>query len=274
MKDEGVKKGVFAGLKYAFYLFVHLPIRIIAEIVNPTWTQFRFIERFTIPIIQFVGDKWIQRINDTYSRVAAHLYDGVGAEVKPDIAGIEGVVNAFKFRRILSLIFAALLLEFGYEGVVGLGKAIADSTLVASTLGALFTATTPTNLYGYGGSDDAMWGFLAGGAGLWLIIPAVVGLYFTYLAMLILRFFVDGIRAVVYTPTRDLRLFILDVLDYTIAKTEEIYGDDVAKTAAQITIEAYTVDNQAVYDHLAKIGDEKRLLEYAPEEQEWIGGEK
>ena len=268
MREEGVKKGVFAGAKYAFYLSFKLPIRIIAEIVNPTWTQFRFIERFTIPLIQFVGGGEVQRITDTYSRIASHMNDGIDAEMKPDIAGIEGVVNVFKARRILALAIAAFLVSVGIEGVMELATAISDSTLFAS-IGAALLGNQGS--YGLHGSTDSFWGFLGVGISAWYIIPIAVSLYFTYLAMLILRFFIEGVRAVVYTPTRDLRLFILDVLDYTIAKTEEIYGDDVAKEAAKATIEAYTLNENGIYDHLAKIGDEKRLIEYAPEEEEWIG---
>lgn len=269
MKDEGVKKGVFAGAKYAFYLSFKLPIRIIAEIVNPTWTQFRFIERFTIPIIQLVGGGEVQRINDTYSRIASHINDGIEAEMKPDIAGIEGVVNVFKARRILSLVIAAFLVSFGIEMVMEFASVVSDSAFFAS-VGAAFWGNQG-NYSGFHGASDSFWGFLGVGISAWYIIPIVASLYFAYLVMLILRFFIDGVRAVVYTPTRDLRLFILDVLDYTIAKTEEIYGDDIAKEAAKATIEAYTLNVDGIYDHLARIGDEKRLIEYASEEEEWIG---
>jgi len=261
MQDFGVEKGIFIGLKYLFWLGFYLPIKVLLGLLHPRWEYFRIIEKATTPLMQFgFAGAAFDALNANFARYVDTQVNEIEADVKPDLASIERVLYTFRLRRIVALVVAGFALEIGYETIVEM----LDSVGAIAAITTLFSAAASGPMLDFSG-DAISSDMTAVGLSVvvWWAVGVAAAAYFSYLLILIIRLFGEGVRSLFWTRKEDLEMFIVDALDYSYAKAREIYRDhgNVAKVALAMTLENFVLDDEGDYNHFEKMDDRRRLAE-------------
>jgi len=245
MAELGVKKGFFIGIGYLFYLFVTVPLRVIAYLLNPDRKLFNAVDRAVMPFMLFFvygsgREHPIRLIFENYEKYINHLVDGTNADIKADISGVEAVISAYKIRKVLTLIVFSFLMYLGLDLLFGLFSGLTDTVASAGSLGAGIYDLANLDA----GEETALSAVLGMGA-MW-IVAIIVGFvllaYFAYVLMLILNFYVASFKVVVSdVDNAELESFMYELLQNSMKKAQEIYGLEIAKQAYSAILENYQV---------------------------------
>lgn len=239
LRDLRIKKGFFPGLRYSLFLAIVLPFRLLAFVLTPSWTWVRFVERQIIsPLLEFAtisGDSSPSvLLGNVYERylhtLSANEKNGIEKPVvKPEISSIDRVLIYAKLRVLLALcVFAMVAILLG-DGISGLGDAI---SFLLGFLTTLFSPWTDTG--------HLIISVLSGATVYWVLV-AVMGAFVSYLFIFAIRFVLEMFTQLIYTDRKIMQEFIDDTLHYTILKSMEIYGEDMAMAAYEFLMENYTM---------------------------------
>lgn len=244
----GVKKGFFSSIKYLIYVFVVFPLILLKNIINVNYTFYQSIEKLTFAIMFFFSKDSNEILSNNYQRFVNADINNANQTLTADVAGIQSVINYYRAFKAVSM----FLFLFIYLGITYIGIHIL--ALVISVIIAKLVAI---------GAGIAWGGFHGLGFGLLLFVVSLIVLtvflflLFGYVAFVGLKLLLLQLNAIIYVEKEDLTDFIINALDFTILKTEEIYGEDTAEVALNAVIENFVLrrDDKVFVDN-------KRLLEY------------
>jgi hypothetical protein len=267
LKDLEVQKGFKAGLKYWTIILVVLPIKILRIIANIDYPFVFFMQKLFMAFISIFEIEKLKSLGENYAIfVNAILQKGENI-VKPNLANVQEIINIYRLVKILSVafvfVFASEMVDLGVEAIVGM----------LNHLFAMVTATTTTTAFTVLAPNSASDGFLVG-LSVWAVLQLIfyfavsifVFTFFAYLFFAFLKLLYKEFKAFLYVDMDDLAQFLIEELDYTYAKTAELYGEDVAKKALMMMLENYVVKNNE-FDVV--VNDEK-LLEIRDEYKKLI----
>ena len=269
LRDLDIKKGFIPGLRYSLFLAVVLPLRLLAYMLTPSWTWVRFLERQIIsPLLEFAtisGDSAPSvLLGNVYERylhaLSANEKNGTEKPViKPEISSIDRVLIYTKIRVLITLGIFAMAAFFLGRGISGLGDVI---SLMLGFLTMLFSPWTDTG--------HIIISVLNGAIVYWGLV-VVVGAFLAYLFIFAIRFFLEMFTQLVYTDRKIMQEFIDDTLHYTISKSIEIYGEDMAMAAYELLMENYTMQGsryQKAAPHYTRLPwDKPKIPSEDPDDQ-------
>ena len=235
LRDLNVKKGFWAGLAYFIWMTFVLPARVLTFLFLPRWAYVHFVQKYLVsPIFEadFIsGSETPSKLmGDVYQKYLHYFADaeksGISVStLKPNSAVLERVMTFARVRSIVTLFIFGMIAQFLYEYVSVLGDMVGWVVMIFGTLfGSLF------------GHDSIIAGFFTG---LWgaRITWALSAILFSYLGMVFISFFVLGVKAVMYGDKAMVMRFVDDSIHYTVTKSKELYGEDVALKAYELLLE-------------------------------------
>jgi len=250
--DLKIVKGVSAGIGYLIYIFFVLPLKLLEFILNPSWAWVYFMQRHMVsPLFEIdalTGSESPSRLlGEIYEKNLNYLKttsdSGVNSStLKPSISILERIMIFAKVRVIMTL----LLFAFGTVALFELFSGIFDM------LGLLFGAISGLIGIGYMHSSldsGALIGGLSLGSLIGYVFWVIGGALIAYMMMFAVRFFLQSIKSIMFADRKMLKDFVDDTLHYTISKSIELYGEDVALKAYDLllenvvtNVERYTTD--------------------------------
>ena len=236
LRDLGIKKGIWSGIKYSFWLFFILPLKIINFIIRPDWKVIDFVERNMItPVMEmsFVsGEKSPSLIlGETYEKYLNFLISTekvqASSMIKPQTDSIEKVVNYAKIRSLITIgLFSVLMFVFT--------EAVIEFADFIGSLGWLGVFSSYLSI-----SADSM---------IFAIImfsfKAAIYAFFAYLYMSILSLIIEGVKNLIYARRELVIRFIDDTMSYAVQKSIENFGEDKALKAYDLLISNYVVEKE------------------------------
>ena len=264
--DLNIVKGVSAGIGYLIYIFFVLPLKILGFILNPTWEWVHFVQRHLVsPIFEIEALTG----SESPSRLLGEIYEknlnyfkttkdsGVNSStLKPSISILERIMIFAKVRVITTLSlfgFGAVALYEFFSGIIEL------LSLLFTLIGGLLGIGRMHNSFDDGISviGGLSLGTLAGYA-VWIIGGALIA----YMMMFAIRFFLQSMKSIMFADRKMLKDFVDDSLHYTISKSIELYGEEVALKAYDLllenvvtNVERYTTNEP----HYKKLENKKSL---------------
>ncbi len=248
LSQLGVKKGFFSSVKYLIYVFVIFPLILLKNIINVNYTFYQAVEKLTFAVMYFFNKDSSEILSNNYQRFVNADINGANQTLTADVAGIQSVINYYRaFKAVSMLLFLTVYLGITYIGIRVLAAVI--SIIIAK-----FVAIEAG--FAWGGLAGASLGVLTFIVSL-VVVTVFLFLLFGYVAFVGLKLLLLQLNAIIYVDKEDLTDFIVNALDFTILKTEEIYGEDTAEVALNAVIENFVLrrDDKVFVDN-------KRLLEY------------
>lgn len=267
LRDLGIKKGVKSGFKYMLWFTFIIPAKIFSFLLAPRWEYLQFLERSILtPIfeMEFVSGSRSpsEMTGAVYEKYLNYLSvtQKTGVEdpsLKPETATIERIVAFAKFRTILSMLIVAMGAMLMYDAMDIL------TDLISEILGLI------VGIFLYLSID-----LIGLGLSVWFAAKIITYFLIAYLIMFFVAFMVEAFRNVAFTRREMVLNFIDDSVNYTVAKSIENFGEDVAYQAYELLIENLVIKRDVKrydvysYEALIEWKDRKLLKETAFREAE------
>jgi len=250
LRDLAIEKGLSSGLRYLLYLSFVLPFRLLTWVLTPRWAWVHFVQRHVVsPLFEvafIAGDESPSKIlGGIFETNLNHIHSagitGVKkSTLKPVISPIERLIMFAKLRIFLTLAIFAL----GAGLIWGLLYDIAAGTGLIAAVVSFFSFGATVDPWSGASAAQNLFAAIGGGAIIGYAILFVLLGYISYILIFLLRFLVESIKSLMFADREMLIDFIDDTLHYTIAKTIELYGEDVAIDAYDLVLENVVISRQ------------------------------
>ena len=241
--DLKIVKGVSAGVGYLIYLGFVLPSKIIAFMLNPSWEWVHFTQRHLVsPIFEVEALTG----SESPSRLLGEIYEknlnyfkttkdsGVkSSTLKPSISILERIMIFAKVRVIITLFYFAMGAVAFYEVF---GALIDLIGLLAAVIGGAITVGGMGGNAGIGFVGASITGIFS------YLLWVLLGTLTAYMLMFAVRFLVQSVKSIMYADRQMLKDFVDDSLHYTITKSIELYGEEVALKAYDLLLENVVIN--------------------------------
>ena len=250
LNDLNIRKGFLAGLRYLLYLGFVLPFKMIGWIMTPKWAWVHFVQRHLVsPLFEvdaISGEESPSKIMGTmYEKYINHIKASTDAgmehnTIKPEISSLERIVIFAKIRVVITM----FIFIFGAVSIYEMfNMIIVETGIFSALMGALSYFSV--------GDMDGLGGFVGLGVmGVAGYMPIVIlGAYIAYIMIFALRFIVESAKSLMYVDRLMLTDFVDDSLHYTITKSIDMYGQDIAIDAYGLLLSNIVVEqNRYVKD--------------------------
>lgn len=241
LKDLDIKKGIMAGFGYIIWFTFVLPPKILTFLLSPSWAWVHFVQKHLVsPMFELdalTGSESPSRLLGTiYENNLNHFKvkseSGVSAStLKPSIEVLERIMIFAKVRVIITFfifIIGAMMIHELFDAIVAMiGVVFGFLSVFLGFLGMETDYNSYASIFlGMGVGAFLMYATFALGAAL-----------LAYLVVFAIRFFVESVRSIMYADREMMRQFVDDSLHYTIQKSTEIYGEEIALKAYSLLLE-------------------------------------
>lgn len=218
LREIGVKKGFWAGVKYVIFMFFVLIPKVLRYAINPTKKFKNGVEKLTNNIIAFFALREEDYLSETYSNFIAQLLEKSDVTLKANIEDVNKFVNMYILRNILNLFVFVFLVELIIE--VGSGY-------VAIVLGNAGYFTALTSFLDMGIDEIGFLNMLFAATGVLLIMFATIIAFiaFAYLTFFMLKLIWFEFKNILRINEKELEEFLDDLIVFNYVKAKELYGD-------------------------------------------------